>query len=169
MVTFAQLLAAGFATTLVLSGCANSTTPTPEPAPEPDQTSTPTEAPAPTADGAIVRTGTWQDAEHPTTGTVTIEETDGDRVLILGDDFKTDPGPDLTVVLHTSPNILETTEPPAYGLEEGDYLVLDLLESPTGEQTYPIPADVDLDTYQSAAIWCREFNATFGVASLQPN
>ncbi|WP_072622276.1 DM13 domain-containing protein [Spirulina major] len=166
MFKFSPLLATGLVAFLVLPGCANSAPPAPEPAPAADQTSTPTEAPAPVADGAILRTGSWQDAEHPTSGTVTIEETDGDRVLILSEDFKTDPGPDLTVVLHKAPNILEVTDPPAYGIQEGDYILLDLLASPTGEQTYAIPADVDLETYQSAAIWCREFNATFGVASL---
>ncbi|MGG6263673.1 DM13 domain-containing protein [Leptolyngbya sp. AN03gr2] len=36
-----------------------------------------------------------------------------------------------------------------------------------GAQTYEIPADVNLNDYKSAAIWCRRFNATFGAATLK--
>ncbi|MEH2407615.1 MAG: DM13 domain-containing protein [Nostoc sp.] len=33
-------------------------------------------------------------------------------------------------------------------------------------QTYPIPNNINLADYKSAAIWCRKFNPTFGAANL---
>jgi Electron transfer DM13 len=38
----------------------------------------------------------------------------------------------------------------------------------TGAQRYPIPDDLNLAEFKSAAIWCRQFNATFGAAALKP-
>jgi hypothetical protein len=127
------------------------------------------EAPAEVAQAepAVLRTGMFVDGEHPTQGTAQIIEQGGDRRLELGDDFQTDPGPDLVVVLHRSADVLGASTPPAFPINEGDYIVLEPLQNVVGNQQYPIPADIDLDDYQSAAIWCRQFNATFGAAPLQ--
>jgi hypothetical protein len=89
-------------------------------------------------------------------------------VLELDEAFQTSSmGPDLVVVLHRAEDVLSTTEPPAYPLQEGNYIILAPLESFSGAQSYPIPENVNVDEYQSAAIWCRRFNATFGAATLQ--
>jgi hypothetical protein len=40
------------------------------------------------------------------------------------------------------------------------------LQSTDGSQRYEIPADVDIDAFKSAVIWCRQFNVTFGFAAL---
>ncbi|HEY9646457.1 MAG TPA: DM13 domain-containing protein, partial [Chroococcidiopsis sp.] len=76
-------------------------------------------------------------------------------------------GPDLVVILHRLPDVLGSTEPPAYAIQEGDYVVLAPLQSFRGAQRYTVPADIDLSNYASVAIWCRRFNATFGAAVLQ--
>ncbi|MEO1147184.1 MAG: DM13 domain-containing protein [Cyanobacteria bacterium J06638_22] len=168
-------------------GCA--TNPTEPPAPETDpQTessapttelesgteteagmSTPEEAPAEVAQAetAVLRTGMFVDGEHPTQGSVQIVEQDGERVLEFGEDFQTDAGPDLVVVLHRSADVIGESTPPAFPINEEDYVVLEPLQGVAGTQQYMIPADINLEDYQSAAIWCREFNATFGSASLE--
>lgn len=123
---------------------------------------TSTEAPV---SEASTKSGTFVPGEAPTEGTVQIVTENGERYLELDESFKTsDQGPDLFVILHRSDDVLATTEPPAYPLQEGDYVVLGALEEYTGAQRYPIPEEVNLDDYKSAAIWCRQFNATFGVA-----
>jgi hypothetical protein len=85
----------------------------------------------------------------------------------LNQDFRTDSGPDLQVILHKAADVLATTQPPAYPIREGDYVNLGALQKTTGAQRYAVPANVRLEQYQSVAVWCRRFNATFGAASLQ--
>ncbi len=91
----------------------------------------------------------------------------GRSFLQLDSAFKTsNQGPDLVVVLHRSGNVLGTSQAPNYALKGGDYVVLARLKKYSGAQIYAIPANINLANYRSAAIWCRKFNATFGVAPL---
>ncbi|MEM9568796.1 MAG: DM13 domain-containing protein [Cyanobacteria bacterium P01_E01_bin.34] len=124
-------------------------------------TNSPTSLPA-SANPAIADStevsGTFTDAAHTTTGTARIV-TDGDaRYLELSEDFGTDSGPDLLVLLHRS----ET--PDSY--DDSEYVSLGMLEEVSGTQRYLIPDDVDVEDFRSTVIWCREFNVTFGFATL---
>jgi hypothetical protein len=112
----------------------------------------------------ILRSGNFVAAEHPTSGTARIVTENGQNFLEFDRAFKTDSGPDLYVVLHRAPNILAVTTPPNYGIKEGDYVSLGRLKSTTGSQRYAIPKTVKLENFKSAAVWCRQFNATFGAA-----
>lgn len=119
------------------------------------------------AQATIVKTGSFVSGEHPTQGTASIVTENGKSFLELDQGFKTSTlGPDLVVILHRSNNVIGSTKPPAYPLREGDYLFLAPLKKYSGSQRYAIPAKVKLADYQSAAIWCRKFNATFGAARL---
>ena len=103
--------------------------------------------------------GQFVAVEHPTQGQVSVVEEDGARYLEIGEDFQSDEGPALEVILHKA----ETVD---LKVEEGDYISLGALQSFSGAQRYQIPEDVDLSQYQSVAVWCEEFNATFGYAPL---
>lgn len=117
----------------------------------------------------ILRSGTFVDGEHPTSGTVRIVEKDGKKhILELDSAFKTSTtGPDLVVILHRLPDVIGSTKPPAYPINEDDYVILAPLQKYSGAQSYQIPKNINLKEFQSAAIWCRKFNATFGAAKLQ--
>lgn len=116
---------------------------------------------------ATTRTGKFVSGEHATQGTARIVTQNGKSTLELDSSFKTsEMGPDLVVILHRSDNVLGSTKPPAYALKAGDYVVLAPLKKFSGAQTYSIPNSVNLANYKSAVIWCRKFNATFGVAKL---
>ncbi|MBD1873440.1 DM13 domain-containing protein [Nodosilinea sp. FACHB-131] len=116
----------------------------------------------------VIRSGNFVSGEHDTAGVARIINSGGQFVLELDETFQTSSmGPDLVVVLHRSEDVIGSTEPPAFPLQEGEYVVLAELESFSGAQSYAISADVNLDDYQSVAIWCRRFNATFGAAPLQ--
>ncbi len=120
------------------------------------------------AELGVIKSGNFVSGEHDTSGVARIINNSGQFVLELDETFQTSPmGPDLVVVLHQSEDVIGSTEPPAFPLREGDYIVLAELESFSGIQRYAIPAAVNLDDYRSAAIWCRRFNATFGAATLQ--
>ncbi|MEB3356249.1 MAG: DM13 domain-containing protein [Synechococcales bacterium] len=129
------------------------------------------ETPATEASGsevaaAAISMGSFVSGEHPTQGTASVIEENGQRFVELGEDFNTDEGPDLYVILHRSNDVIGTTEAPAHSIQEGDYVTLAPLESVSGTQRYEIPADVNIADYQSVAIWCQQFNATFGAAAL---
>ena len=116
----------------------------------------------------ILKSGTFTSGEHPTEGTVRLIRQDGKTYLELDQNFQTsDLGPDLVVILHRSYDVLGSTHPPAYPIAEPDYFILAPLSKFSGAQRYLIPQTVQLERYQSAAIWCRRFNATFGAAVLR--
>lgn len=103
-------------------------------------------------------TGQFVGAEHPTAGSTQIIMENGKRYVEFDQKFKSDDGPDLFVILHTESN------PKNYQKE--NYVKLGRLQNVKGKQRYEIPADVELDDFQSVVIWCRQFNATFGFAPL---
>lgn len=114
-----------------------------------------------------IKSGTFVSGEHTTQGTVRITQKEGSSFIELDQSFKTSTsGPDLVVVLHRSNNVIGSTKPPAYSLKKGDYIVIAPLKKYSGTQNYLIPNNINLAAYKSVAIWCRQFNATFGAASL---
>ena len=115
----------------------------------------------------VVKSGTFVSGEHPTSGTARIVTQNEKPILELDEAFKTsEMGPDLVVILHRSDNVLGTTKPPAYPIQQSDYVILAPLKEFSGAQSYSIPDSLNLAHYKSVGIWCRKFNATFGVAAL---
>ncbi|NJL01241.1 MAG: DM13 domain-containing protein [Spirulinaceae cyanobacterium SM2_1_0] len=135
----------------------------PEAAPSPESATSPVaETEAPTA-----RSGNFVTGEHETSGGVTLVNEGGQYFIEFAGDFSTDPGPDLFVILHRDPDVIGSTEPPAHAIAEGSYVNIAPLQTTTGSQRYPVPSEIDPSEFESVAIWCREFNATFGSATLQ--
>ena len=117
---------------------------------------------AQTPDAASVKaSGTFIDAEHPTKGTASIITENGKKYIQFDNQFKSDSGPDIFVILH------KDDELPITGIKEADYVSIAPLKKTSGTQKYEIPENVDLANFKSVAIWCRQFNATFGYAVLK--
>lgn len=138
---------------VLMGSCANSVSTNPsdtERAPVSD-TST-----SKTASTAI---GSFRAAEHPTQGNARIVNRNGKRFVEFNEEFKTDNGPDLYVILHRNATVPD-------GIKEKDYVQLARLQKTNGVQRYAIPDNVKLGDFKSVAIWCRQFNATFGYAPL---
>jgi hypothetical protein len=113
------------------------------------------------------RSGSFVSVEHTTNGKASIVQENGTYFIEFDEAFKTsENGPDLFVILHRSPNILNISKPPAYAIAEGDYALIAPLKSFNGKQRYEIPKNIRPDSFRSVAIWCRKFNATFGFAPL---
>jgi hypothetical protein len=125
-------------------------------------TSSPSVTPSENRSGRIVAqsNGQFKSVEHPTEGTVRVS-VDGKkrRFLVLQPNFKTDPGPDLFVILHRSAQAPKDYSPK-------NYVILGRLQKGRGTQQYAIPSSLKLAEYKSVVIWCRQFNATFGYAPL---
>ncbi|WP_088243353.1 DM13 domain-containing protein [Calothrix rhizosoleniae] len=109
---------------------------------------------------SLISSGNFVKAEKTTTGKAKIVSSNGKRYLKFDQNFSTGNGPDVKVILHKNSSV------PA-NIKEGNYITLSLIKSFNGEQTYEIPDNVNLDNYKSVGIWCEEFNATFGYASLK--
>ena len=162
--------------TLTVVGCASEATQkqavvspsvTTDESPAQSAQSQPTAQVANATESEASRSGSFVAGEHPTQGLARIVTRNGQSVLELDQNFKTsEMGPDLVVVLHRSSDVLGSTTPPAYPLKKDDYTFVAPLQKFSGAQQYPIPETVKVSDYQSVAIWCRKFNATFGAAKL---
>lgn len=158
-----QLSSLVIATSLFIVGCTSEKVSS-----VPSSITSPTEQLTADTSATEDKTGAFVPAEAPTSGTAKLVTKDGQTTLELDDAFKTsEQGPDLVVVLHKSADVVGESEPPTYPLKEGDYAYVADLEAYSGAQTYAVPQEIDISKYQSVAIWCRKFNATFGAATLQ--
>ena len=125
------------------------------------QQAMPTEMPAEPAiikEGAFIRI----DAIHTAEGKARIYALPDGRHILRFEDFKSANGPDLHVYL--SREIPKST---FASLGEGA-LHLGSLKGNVGSQNYEIPADVDIEQFQSAVIYCRPFSVIFSSAEFQP-
>ena len=129
-------------------------TATPVPAPEPTATPVPepTATPVPAPDAApelAALTGTFQSTNgYTVTGSASIGP---DRQSVNLENFSSDDGPALFVYLRAA---------------NGDFVNLGSLRSLTGNQSYALPAGVDLATFSTVEIWCDSVTASFGIAPL---
>lgn len=110
------------------------------------------------ASASVGQSGQFVTAEHETQGSARIVTENGQRYLEFDAAFRSDNGPDLFVLLHRE------SRPTSY--KSGDFVRLGRLQSTSGKQRYAIPAEVSINEFKSAVIWCRAFNATFGFAPL---
>jgi hypothetical protein len=165
MFSIAAVLMAGCAGNKVEQSSENSTA---QPAEGPEALTAPLSPDGRQIAQTVERSGTFISGEHQTQGTVRLITQNNQAVIELGQDFATSElGPDLVVILHRSEDVIGSTTPPAYPINEGDYVVLAPLQQFKGAQSYPIPDTINLADYRSVGIWCRKFNATFGAAALR--
>lgn len=90
-------------------------------------------------------------------GTWSVTEQNGQKVIEFNDDFKTKGGPDLKVFL-SSNSVSELTGKSV----TGSSLKLSVLKSNKGAQSYIIPADVNLSDYKSVVIHCEAYSVLWG-------
>jgi flagellar basal body-associated protein FliL len=109
----------------------------------------------------VVLQGQFKDADsfHKGSGTGTIYQLpDGSHLLRL-EDFTVTNGPDLHVLLASSPS-------PTGRADLGDYVDLGSLKGNIGNQNYEIPAGTDLSQFKSVVIYCKPFHVVFSTAAL---
>jgi Electron transfer DM13 len=103
--------------------------------------------------------GTFASLTHRTTGTAhLVHRADGTRELRLTG-FETRTAPDLFVYVIPRP---------APGGEIGGGTKIDSLRTPVGDQTYVLPASLELGKNPTVVIWCAKCSVAFGSALLVP-
>jgi hypothetical protein len=112
----------------------------------------------------VLAAGRFTSHEHATSGTVRVLRLpDGSRVLRI-DDLDTSNGPALHVWVTNAP--LLPGRQGWFVFDDGRHVDLGPLKGNIGDQTYPLPAGVDLDRLHSVTIWCERFTVSFGAAEL---
>ena len=108
------------------------------------------------------RSGTFSGARgYRASGTVFLEEDpSGELVLRFGSDFMVQQS-NFYVILYTITQISFRPPPP-----DGTFDDLGQVKAKTGAQSYNVPMNVALDTYDYVIIFCRSFNVVVGVAEL---
>lgn len=124
-----------------------------QPDPEPEPTPEPT-GPVVLAAGVLEGRNRYN-----ADGRVALVDT-GAATVLRFEDLATDNGPALRVWLV-----------PVDASETRGGLIVDVvdlgdLRATSGNLTYELPADLDLDAYRTAVIWCDRIGAEFGVAAL---
>ncbi|QQG39172.1 MAG: DM13 domain-containing protein [Candidatus Woesearchaeota archaeon] len=108
----------------------------------------------------ILKTGSFEGRAHPTSGEIKIVESNGEKFLVLPEDFQTDSGPLLHVILAEHQDPMSSSN-----LHEGQYIDLGVLKSTKGTQAYKI-TEGDLEKFNTVVIYCKPFKVVFGVAKL---
>lgn len=115
----------------------------------------------PATDTVLARAMFVDKGGQSTDGFYRIERTAaGDLRLVLENDFQTDAGPDLHVLLSPLP-VDEAGNGNANG--PGARIVAPLMHT-SGGQVYDLPDDLPLASFQSVLIHCVQFSHLFGAA-----
>jgi len=120
---------------------------TPEPSPEPRD--------------RLLSGGSFENAEHDTSGRAKLLELADGRRFVRLEGLATSDGPDLHVWLTDQPSGGEWGS-----YDDGRYVRLGELKATRGNQNYEIPADAELEGLTSVVIWCDRFNVAFGTAPI---
>jgi hypothetical protein len=102
--------------------------------------------------------GTFSGIDHAASGSVTVYEQDGQRVLRFEDNTDIQNGPDLYVWLLAA----DTYE----GGTPSAYIDLGTLKGNLGAQNYLLPAEFDPEIHRAVLIWCLRFAVPFATAPL---
>lgn len=93
------------------------------------------------------------DKIHNGTGTVSIHEINGERILRFEEGFQVNNGPDLYVGFGKNGVYVKGSE-------------ISKLKGTDGSQNYTLPKEFSLEDYDSVYVWCKAFSTPFIKAEL---
>ncbi|HVR42189.1 MAG TPA: DM13 domain-containing protein [Thermoanaerobaculia bacterium] len=117
-------------------------------------------APSPAPTPRPLLRGDFTSLAHETLGTASVYELDADRRVLRLTGFRTSNGPDVHVYL------VKAAVADDDAVRTAGFIDLGSMKGNVGDQTYEIPAGVDLDSHRSISIWCARFSVNFGRAAL---
>lgn len=114
------------------------------------------------ASAEVIATGTFVDADRAHSGTGNVEVVrDGGTTRIQFTNFEVTNGPDLKVYLSAHADPKSSSD-----VKGADWVSLGVLKGNVGDQSYTLPADVDIADFGSVVIWCEQFGVLFSPAVL---
>ncbi|MCI0389896.1 MAG: DM13 domain-containing protein [Acidobacteria bacterium] len=109
----------------------------------------------------VLMTGRFHQVAHKGHGTAFVSQfPDGKRMLYLKE-FSTGEGQDLAVYLIAAPDAFENET-----VEKSEFVPLGALQSSEGDQSYAVPAELDLNKYRAVTIWNRKYRVNYTTAPL---
>lgn len=109
--------------------------------------------------------GMFGPRSHPGEGVAKVLNDGTEQRFLRFEEFATDNGPDLNVYLTTADADAAAGD---FGAS-GQFVDLGDLKGNVGEQNYEIPADVDVNEFDTVVIWCVRFGVAFAAADLAPS
>lgn len=109
---------------------------------------------------AFGQSGKWTKKANSISGTWSITEQKGKKVLVLKG-FKTATAPDLKIFLSPKAGSSISSRTATQGA-----VMVAKLRSSKGDQTYTIPAGVDLSKYKTVLIHCEKYSKLWGTGKL---
>ena len=116
--------------------------------------------------GEVIRQGAFYDGPHAPGHKVSgqaqvVQNADGSYEVRLSD-FVSDDGPDVYIILSTAEKPTQDAH-----VKGSKWLPVGKRAALTGDQSYPVPASVNIDDYKSVGIWCKRYSVLFGAAALE--
>ena len=113
----------------------------------------------------IIASGTFSDADaaHRGSGTAQLVSLPSGAFEIQLTNFQVTNGPDLEVWLSAHPSPMSSSD-----VSDTEWLSLGQLKGNIGDQSYAVPTDADISSFQSVVIWCEHFGVLFSPAPLSP-
>ena len=102
------------------------------------------------------------DGVHKGHGSASLIRLDDGPPVLRFEDFQVTNGPDLYVYLSANSAPRSSAE-----LHERAAFEVGQLKGNVGDQNYTLPADLNLDDFSSAVIYCRRFEVVFSTAELR--
>lgn len=110
----------------------------------------------------LLAQGDFYSVAHNGSGVVHFYQVEEIGIVLRLEDFLVENGPELHVYLTSADPIENTT-----GVDLADAVDLGELKALSGDQTYEVPADLDLTSYHSVVIWCVPYQIPFIAAPIQ--
>jgi len=110
----------------------------------------------------LLAQGDFYTVAHNGGGTVKIYQVEEIGFVLRLEEFLVEDGPELHVYLTTADPVENTA-----GVDLADAVDLGELKALSGDQTYEIPADLDLTSYHSVVVWCVPYQVQFIAAPIR--
>jgi hypothetical protein len=111
----------------------------------------------------ILASGQFHQVAHKGEGVAMVYQyPNGQRVLRLAG-LRTGAGANLQVCLIAAPDAFENET-----VERSGFITLGDLQKIEGDQSYPMPKEIDLNRYRAVTIWNRKYRVNYTTAPLKP-
>ena len=117
-------------------------------------------ATVPTVEAGVVDSGAWTKKQYKIKGDWELDVSGDQTIIRFHNNFKTKKGPDLKVFL-SKKSIKDVTGRNA----TQDAVLVAVLKSNKGAQEYVLPANIDINDYDSLLIHCEAFSVLWGGAN----
>jgi len=113
------------------------------------------------ADDVVARGSFYDSPYHGAAGEAALVAKDDGSVEVRLSDFRSDPGPDVYVILSTADKPTKDAD-----ITGARYVTLGAIKAAKGAQAYAVRAGVDACDFRSVGLWCAQYSVLFGAAAL---